>query len=182
MTYTTYDSPVGTFVVAARDGALFRVRIITAEGRFAPESTWSRDDVGLADLREQIGAYFAGELRRFDFSIPEGATAFHRDVWRIVSSIPYGETSTYGQIAREAGSPQGARAVGMAMNRNALGLVIPCHRVLASDGRLNGYLYGLDVKRSLLEFERCVVTGGDPQAFWAAEPPLMPQMAALSAE
>lgn len=102
---------------------------------------------------QQLDEYFAGKRREFDFAPDLRGTDFQRACWRALVAIPYGETRTYADIARAVGRPQGFRAVGMANNRNPLAIVVPCHRVIASDGTLCGYGGGLDVKRKLLELE-----------------------------
>jgi methylated-DNA-[protein]-cysteine S-methyltransferase len=102
---------------------------------------------------QQLQEYFAGERREFSFPLDLRGTDFQLACWRALLAIPYGETRSYGDIARAVGKPQGFRAVGMANNRNPLAIVVPCHRVIASDGTLCGYGGGLEVKRKLLELE-----------------------------
>ena len=105
-----------------------------------------------AYLRE-LEEYFAGQRRQFTFALDLRGTDFQLACWRALLAIPYGETRSYADIARAVGRPQGFRAVGMANNRNPVAIVVPCHRVIASDGTLCGYGGGLDVKRKLLELE-----------------------------
>jgi methylated-DNA-[protein]-cysteine S-methyltransferase len=102
----------------------------------------------------QISEYFAGKRTRFDFPISPAGTGFQKNVWGIVSSIPYGETRSYKEVAVLAGNPGAARAVGMANNRNPIVIVIPCHRVTGADGSLTGYGGGLDLKEYLLNLEK----------------------------
>jgi epoxyqueuosine reductase len=101
----------------------------------------------------ELGEYFAGQRRQFSFALDLRGTDFQLACWRALLAIPYGETRTYGDIARAVGRPQGFRAVGRANNRNPVAIVVPCHRVIASDGTLCGYGGGLDIKRKLLELE-----------------------------
>jgi len=101
----------------------------------------------------ELNEYFAGRRREFTFPLDLRGTEFQIACWRALLAIPYGETRTYADIARAVGRPQGFRAVGMANNRNPIAIVVPCHRVIASDGTLCGYGGGLDVKRKLLELE-----------------------------
>jgi len=101
----------------------------------------------------ELEEYFAGERREFTFTLDLRGTDFQLACWRALVAIPYGETRTYADIARAVGRPQGFRAVGMANNRNPVAIVVPCHRVIASDGTLCGYGGGLDIKRKLLELE-----------------------------
>jgi O-6-methylguanine DNA methyltransferase len=102
---------------------------------------------------QELQEYFAGQRREFTFPLDLRGTDFQVACWRALLKIPYGETRTYADIARAVGSPQGFRAVGMANNRNPIAIVVPCHRVIASDGTLCGYGGGLDLKRKLLELE-----------------------------
>ena len=101
----------------------------------------------------ELEEYFAGQRREFGFPLDLRGTEFQLACWRALLQIPYGETRTYADIARAVGNPTGFRAVGMANNRNPVAIVVPCHRVIASDGTLCGYGGGLDVKRKLLELE-----------------------------
>jgi O-6-methylguanine DNA methyltransferase len=101
----------------------------------------------------ELEEYFAGKRREFSFALDLRGTDFQLDCWRALLNIPYGETRTYADIARAVGRPTGFRAVGMANNRNPIAIVVPCHRVIASDGTLCGYGGGLDIKRKLLELE-----------------------------
>jgi len=103
--------------------------------------------------RLELEEYFAGQRREFSFALDLRGTDFQLACWRALLAIPYGKTRTYADIARAVGRPKGFRAVGMANNRNPVAIVVPCHRVIASDGTLCGYGGGLDVKRKLLEFE-----------------------------
>jgi O-6-methylguanine DNA methyltransferase len=102
---------------------------------------------------QELKDYFAGQRREFTFPLDLRGTDFQLACWRALLAIPYGETRSYGDIARAVGRPQGFRAVGMANNRNPIAIVVPCHRVIASDGTLCGYGGGLDIKRKLLELE-----------------------------
>ena len=108
----------------------------------------------LSDAAAQLEAYFAGELDRFELPLSPHGTAFQRRVWDQVAAIPYGATTTYGAIAAAIGRPSACRAVGAANGRNPLPIVVPCHRVLGSEGALTGYGGGLERKRALLDLER----------------------------
>jgi len=114
------------------------------------------DTEGVAVIRHcmrELEEYFAGSRREFGFALDLRGTEFQLSCWRALLAIPYGETRTYADIARAVGRPQGFRAVGMANNRNPVAIVVPCHRVIASDGTLCGYGGGLEIKRKLLELE-----------------------------
>ncbi|MDX2130652.1 MAG: methylated-DNA--[protein]-cysteine S-methyltransferase [Planctomycetota bacterium] len=102
---------------------------------------------------DQVREYFAGARRAFDVPLDAGGTAFQRRVWALLAEIPYGETTTYGEIARRLGDARAVRAVGAANGANPIAMLVPCHRVLASDGTLHGYAGGLERKRALLELE-----------------------------
>jgi methylated-DNA-[protein]-cysteine S-methyltransferase len=102
---------------------------------------------------EQLEAYFAGERTSFELPLAAKGTDFQRQVWRALSAIPYGETTTYAEIARTIGRPRAVRAVGAANGRNPLSIVVPCHRVIGRDGTLTGYAGGLENKRKLLDLE-----------------------------
>ena len=107
----------------------------------------------------ELDEYFAGERRIFTLPIQPYGTEFQQKVWRALCDIPYGETRSYGQIARAVGNPNACRAVGMANNRNPIPIVIPCHRVIGADGSLTGYGGGLKIKEKLLELERNHIQG-----------------------
>jgi O-6-methylguanine DNA methyltransferase len=110
-------------------------------------------DRRLSPYQRELEEYFAGNRRQFSFPLDLRGTKFQLECWQALLEIPYGETRTYADIARAVGRPQGFRAVGMANNRNPIAIVVPCHRVIASDGTLCGYGGGLDIKRKLLQLE-----------------------------
>lgn len=107
----------------------------------------------------ELDEYLAGKRRVFTLPIQPSGTQFQKKVWRALCDIPYGETRSYGQIARAVGNPKACRAVGMANNRNPISIVIPCHRVIGADGSLTGYGGGLKIKETLLELERKNIRG-----------------------
>jgi methylated-DNA-[protein]-cysteine S-methyltransferase len=111
------------------------------------------DDALLREAEEQLSAYFAGELTRFDLPLSPRGTDFQRRVWDAVAAVPYGTTTTYSRLAAAIGSPRAIRAVGAANGRNPLPIVVPCHRVIGASGALTGYGGGRDVKRALLALE-----------------------------
>jgi methylated-DNA-[protein]-cysteine S-methyltransferase len=106
-----------------------------------------------AAATDQLDEYFAGERREFDLALDPHGGAFDQAVWEQLAAIPYGETATYGEIARRVGHPDSSRAVGAANGRNPLAIVVPCHRVIGSDGSLTGFAGGLEQKRALLSLE-----------------------------
>ena len=120
-----------------------------------PERVWKRDDLDplIVETRRQLEAYFRGELREFQLPLQLQGTPFQKRVWAALLRIPYGSTRSYGEIARAIRSPKAARAVGLANHDNPVGIIVPCHRVIASDGSLGGYACGLEFKRRLLDLE-----------------------------
>ena len=163
---TTISSPVGPLFLAASARGLVALEFdarLPGQQTIRPNPRDLRSEkqqiqfVESAEtLRPYIGEleqYFAGDRREFTFALDLRGTDFQVACWRALLAIPYGETRTYADIARSVGRPQGFRAVGMANNRNPIAIVVPCHRVIASDGTLCGYGGGLDIKRRLLELE-----------------------------
>ena len=112
-----------------------------------------RNDKALKDVQKQIAQYDAGKRRDFEFELAAEGPSFHREVWDALVEIPYGTTTSYGALAKKLGYPGAARAVGVANGANPIGLIVPCHRVIGSDGSLTGYGGGLPLKRALLEHE-----------------------------
>jgi methylated-DNA-[protein]-cysteine S-methyltransferase len=130
--------------------------ILFAEGSRAvgPKPGWRENPDGLSEPIRQLRAYFAGTLRKFELPLAPEGTSFQRRVWRELLNIRYGETISYAELARRIGNPNAARAVGLANGANPIAIVIPCHRVIGSDGRLTGYGGGLGKKDWLLALER----------------------------
>jgi O-6-methylguanine DNA methyltransferase len=166
LSIATMDSAVGPlFLAASRKGLIaleFDARL-PGQQSIRPNPCQLREKkMGIAfeysprrmrPYLSELEEYFAGKRREFSFPLDLRGTDFQRACWRALLAIPYGETRTYADIARAVGKPNAFRAVGMANNRNPIAIVVPCHRVIASDGTLCGYGGGLDVKRKLLELE-----------------------------
>ncbi|MGW4568853.1 methylated-DNA--[protein]-cysteine S-methyltransferase [Streptomyces sp. NPDC004561] len=155
--HTVLDSPYGPLtLVADADGALCGLYMAGQRHRPPEEDFGPRDDGPscFAAAREQLSAYFVGELKEFTVELALRGTPFQRGVWAQLARIPYGETRTYGELADALGNPQASRAVGLANGRNPVGIIVPCHRVIGADGSLTGYGGGLARKRRLLDFER----------------------------
>ena len=152
-THAVVDSPLGPITLVEQDGALAGVYLDGQRHRPEPVTFGERDDRVLPAVREQLTAYLAGGLDRFDVPLSPRGTAFQAAVWRALSAVPYGTTTTYGELAAAVGRPTAVRAVGAANGRNPWCLVVPCHRVVGADGSLTGYAGGLDRKRFLLDLE-----------------------------
>jgi methylated-DNA-[protein]-cysteine S-methyltransferase len=150
---TTMDSPVGELTLTAVGGVLTGVHM--NEQRHAPKipAGCERDEAGLAHVVQQLEAYFAGELIDFDVPIAMHGTDFQRQVWAGLREIPYGETISYGELARRVGNAKASRAVGLANGRNPVAIIVPCHRVIGADGSLTGYGGGLEQPHLALEHE-----------------------------
>jgi methylated-DNA-[protein]-cysteine S-methyltransferase len=150
--FTVMPSPVGPLTLLADDDGLVGLHFPSdAVGK--PHPGWIGDERRFRDAAAQLGEYFAGRRQRFELPLAPRGTAFRQLVWRALQAIPYGATATYSEIARAIGQPQASRAVGGANHHNPLAIVIPCHRVIGSDGSMTGYGGGLDRKRLLLDLE-----------------------------
>ena len=151
--FRTVDSPVGPLTLAGRGGRLMHLRMV--DQTYEPSHDgWERDDAAFPGAVEQLESYFAGDRMEFDLELDLVGTEFQRRVWAALLTIPYGETRSYGQIATQIGSPGAFRAVGLSNGHNPIGIVVPCHRVIGSNGSLTGYGGGLDRKRALLALEK----------------------------
>jgi methylated-DNA-[protein]-cysteine S-methyltransferase len=153
MTTTTMDSPVGELTLVADDSGLTGVYFPHHWYRPDPATFGRPADAGFGEVRSQLTEYFAGERQRFDLWLNAHGDDFQRRVWELIGDIPYGQTATYGDLARELGSQVLAKDVGAAVGRNPLSVIVPCHRVVGRDGRLTGYAGGLARKRFLLDLE-----------------------------
>lgn len=152
---TRFHSPLGVIVLTS-DGTSLTGLYFEGQKHFpAQAGTWIEDGSLplFAEAQAQVLAYFAGARRAFDLPLAPAGTDFQRAVWRQLEAIPYGATCPYGELARRLGRPRAARAVGAAVGRNPISIVVPCHRALGKDGSLTGFAGGLDRKRALLERE-----------------------------
>ncbi|CAG0970018.1 Methylated-DNA--protein-cysteine methyltransferase [Burkholderiales bacterium] len=148
-------TPLGTVRVVARGNGIAGIYFDGQKHDAASDASWREapDDPLLAAAARQLDEYFAGRRRRFDVAIAPRGTPFQRAVWRAIAAVPAGETATYGELARRIGKPTSARAVGAAVGRNPLSIVVPCHRIVGAGGALTGYAGGLARKRALLAHE-----------------------------
>jgi methylated-DNA-[protein]-cysteine S-methyltransferase len=156
--YTTMDSPLGELLLLGDGKVLHGLHMQAGRHPIRINANWTRDDEAFADVRHQLEEYFAGERTTFDIPMQMDGTAFQRTVWHELTQIPYGETISYGELARRIGRPDRARAVGTANGQNPIAVIVPCHRVIGANGKLVGYGGGLDNKRRLLELEQGVLT------------------------
>ena len=157
MFYSFLDSPIGPLLLAGSGSGLRLVGFSSGPKAQGPKDGWVRRDAPFDEAKRQLGEYFEGERRTFDLQLAPAGTAFQLGVWRALSDIPYGETRSYGEIASAIGNPRAAMAVGGANGSNPLPIVVPCHRVIGSDGSLTGFGGGLEAKRFLLRLEADVV-------------------------
>lgn len=148
--YTTWESPIGELLLLGDEHALTALHLPNRHPRHTGRE---RADLPFAETVEQLEEYFTGRRREFDLPLAPQGRPFDRRVWDLVAEIPYGETRSYGQLAHALGRADRARAVGGANARNPLPIIIPCHRVIGSDGALVGYGGGLERKRALLSLE-----------------------------
>lgn len=167
--FTTMDTPLGRLVLRGDGEALTGIDLPDEGGRDNPGEGWREDPEAFREAVSQLEEYFAGRRRRFELRLrPAGrggspGTAFQRGVWEAMAAIPFGTTVSYSELARRVGAPAAVRAVGAACGANPLPIVIPCHRVVGSGGRLTGYRGGLETKRRLLALEA-------GQGDWRLEP------------
>lgn len=152
--YTEMESPLGPVLLVGDGEALTVVAMHDQKRGAAVQPDWERTDAPFRAALDQLRAYFAGELQEFDLPLRPAGTPFQQRVWQALLEIPYGETVSYGDIARRIESPKACRAVGLANGQNPISIIIPCHRVIGSTGKLTGYGGGLDRKEWLLNHER----------------------------
>lgn len=152
--YTTLESPIGPLLLAADDAGLRHILFQAGPRSQGPDPAWRRVDSLPLEAADQLDAYFAGNLREFDLPLAPEGTTFQLEVWAALEEIPYGQTTTYAGIANQIGRPTSTRAVGAANGQNPLPIVVPCHRVIGSDGSLTGFGGGLPIKQALLALER----------------------------
>jgi methylated-DNA-[protein]-cysteine S-methyltransferase len=152
--FTQIESPLGPLLLVADEAGLREIRFVNGRRPTQPEPSWKEDHAPLIETIRQLQAYFAGELENFDLQLAPEGTPFQLGVWRRLCDIPYGETISYGELADRIGNPKASRAVGLANGSNPIPIVIPCHRVIGSNGKLTGYGGGLPIKEKLLALER----------------------------
>ena len=150
------DTPIGRLLIAGSDDAVKFVAFddrISVKRQNPPIEEWEEHDKPFREVTRQLRAYFAGQLQEFDVPLAADGTDFQKRVWNQLTEVPYGETVSYGEIAKAIGQPTASRAVGMANGRNPISIIVPCHRIIGSSGKLVGYGGGLQRKTTLLQLE-----------------------------
>jgi methylated-DNA-[protein]-cysteine S-methyltransferase len=154
MNYSYLNSPVGPLLIAGDADAVKQISFPKNRKAARPGPGWTESAQGpVGEAIRQLREYFSGRRREFDLPLGFAGTAFQKSVWRRLQEIPYGATISYGELARRVGNPKASRAVGSANGKNPLPIVVPCHRVIASDGTLGGFGGGLPTKQALLDLE-----------------------------
>jgi methylated-DNA-[protein]-cysteine S-methyltransferase len=162
--WTVYESPLGPLTLIGGDDGL---RAMYFPGRSGPLDEAARDPRPFAEAITQLAQYFAGERRRFELALTLEGTEFQRRVWGALAEIPYGRTRSYGELAAQIARRDRVRAVGAAVGRTPVPIIVPCHRVIGADGSLTGYGGGLQRKQALLNLEARVCDGAAPPPVWA---------------
>jgi methylated-DNA-[protein]-cysteine S-methyltransferase len=152
--FAQIESPLGPLLLAADETGLRSIDFVNGRRPVSPDAAWHEDPAFLNEPIRQLRAYFAGDLETFNLPLAPAGTTFQLAVWRDLCEIPYGKTISYGELARRLGNPKACRAVGLANGSNPIPIVIPCHRVIGSNGKLTGYGGGLLLKEKLLALER----------------------------
>jgi methylated-DNA-[protein]-cysteine S-methyltransferase len=153
--YDYYDSPCGRMLLVADGEALCGAYFVGQKHMRETDADWVRDSSAavIARTKRQLDEYFRGERTAFDVPLAATGTPFQRAVWKAIAGVGFGRTISYGELARRAGRPGSARAAGAATGRNPIGIIVPCHRIVGSNGALTGYAGGLAKKRALLALE-----------------------------
>ncbi len=162
--WTIYESPLGPLTLVGDDDALWGLHF---PGRSGPLDEAAHDREPFTEAIGQLGEYFAGERRGFDLSLRLEGSPFQRRVWAALQAIPFGATRSYGALTDELARPDRVRAVGAAVGRTPVAIIVPCHRVIGADGSLTGYGGGLHRKQALLDLESAVSGGAPPAPVWA---------------
>lgn len=153
MYYCYFETPIGELLLAGEANALTMIGFPKGSMRRDPEDDWIYKEEPFVEVRRQLAEYFAGERKEFDVPLALEGTDFQVSVLEALQRIPYGETTSYGAIAKQIGRPKAVRAVGAANGRNPIPIIVPCHRVIGSSGDLTGFGGGLDTKAELLRLE-----------------------------
>ncbi|GAU08521.1 methylated-DNA--[protein]-cysteine S-methyltransferase [Desulfoplanes formicivorans] len=154
--YTVFDTSLCRIVLVGNENGLTNLHMDTGEGRrsLVIKDSWTRSPGLFRDIRKQIEEYLEGTRKVFSVPLNPLGTPFQKKVWQVLGDIPYGEVRTYKEVATSLGNPNGARAVGMAAANNPIPVIIPCHRVVGTNGSLTGFAFGLGIKQALLDTEQ----------------------------
>ena len=153
MYYCYFDTPIGELLLAGEADSLSMIGFPKGAMRRDPEAEWIYNEAPFEVVRSQLAEYFAGERKDFDLPLSLSGTEFQVAVLEALQKIPYGETMSYGAVAKQIGRPKAVRAVGAANGRNPIPIIVPCHRVIGTSGDLTGFGGGLDTKAALLRLE-----------------------------
>lgn len=154
--YTRFPAPLCEVILAGDEHGISHLHLCTGEGKrvFDISPEWVRNDAFFNDIARQVKEYMEGKRKRFDVRCNPSGTDFQKKVWRELTAIPYGELRTYGEIAKNIGNEKACRAVGMANSKNPIPLIVPCHRVVGTGGKLTGFAHGLTIKEQLIRLEK----------------------------
>ncbi len=153
MYYCYFESPLGKLLLTGNK-LLESLHFPIGKTKVEPEKDWIYNEEIFLKAIDQLDAYFKGELTKFDIELDIQGTDFQKKVWQELVKIPYGETLSYGELAKRIGNPKASRAVGMANGKNPISIIVPCHRVIGKNGSLTGFGGGLDAKKTLLDLEK----------------------------
>lgn len=165
MYYHIVQSPIGDLLLAGDESALRLVHFQSGPRPLQPANEWEPGERPFREVMRQLKAYFSGRLHSFDLPLEPQGTEFQMKVWRTLRAIPYGETWSYGELARRIRKPTASRAVGAANGQNPIPVIIPCHRVIGANGSLTGFGGGLPIKRKLLALEGCLPDAAQSKLF-----------------
>jgi methylated-DNA-[protein]-cysteine S-methyltransferase len=154
--FTTYESPIQELKLLSDGRSLIGLYMMSEKHVLQQQSDWVEDDsvAPFSETKQQLNEYFAGTLIEFNLPIQLHGTAFQQKVWKVLKTIPYGVTMSYGELAKQLNQPNASRAVGLANGKNPVSIVVPCHRVIGANGKLTGYGGGIERKQWLLSHER----------------------------
>lgn len=156
--FTFYETPIQTLRLVGDGRSLTGLYMMSEKHHLIPPRDWLEDEsvAPFPETKQQLTAYFAGTLTKFDLPLKLQGTIFQQQVWEALKTIPYNTTMSYGELAQQIGQPKAFRAVGLANGRNPVSIVVPCHRVIAANGKLTGYGGGIERKQWLINHERFI--------------------------
>jgi methylated-DNA-[protein]-cysteine S-methyltransferase len=152
--YCYYQSPIGRLLLIGAEGVLEALHFPNEEQDRVIDDSLEYDETPFQPVLEQLSEYFAGKRQHFSLVLAPKGTEFQQRVWHELRNIPYGQTTSYGEVAARIGNPKAGRAVGMANGKNPIPIIVPCHRVIGKDGSLTGFGGGLEIKQHLLDLEK----------------------------